>query len=129
MPLIARAQRCLTLMNFDELHQWSFHCHNDVLDEEDDECHFLYWWNGIGAGRSSSDSRSRRCIFVTASPNSDRSFIGFCQMCSERLTRFSDLSLKLLGRWAIGENFMCHLVHLDGLLLSPTSFELRITLS
>ena len=24
---------------FYELHQWSFHCHHDVLDEEDDECH------------------------------------------------------------------------------------------
>ena len=30
-------------MDFDEfyeLHQWSFHCHHDVLDEEDDERHF-----------------------------------------------------------------------------------------
>ena len=26
-----------------ELHQWSFHCHHDVLDEKDDECHFWYW--------------------------------------------------------------------------------------
>ena len=26
-----------------ELHQWSFHCHHEVLDEEDDECHFWYW--------------------------------------------------------------------------------------
>ena len=25
-----------------ELHQWSFHCHHDVLDEKDDECHFWY---------------------------------------------------------------------------------------
>ena len=26
-----------------QLHQWSFHCHHDVLDEEEDECHFRYW--------------------------------------------------------------------------------------
>ena len=26
-----------------ELHQCSFHCHHEVLDEEDDECHLWYW--------------------------------------------------------------------------------------
>ena len=25
-----------------ELHQCSFHCHHEVLDEEDDECHLRY---------------------------------------------------------------------------------------
>ena len=24
------------------LHQCSFHCHHEVLEEEEDECHFLY---------------------------------------------------------------------------------------
>ena len=43
-----------------ELHGCSFHCHHEVL-EEDDECHLLYWWRGIGSGRSSPDSRWRRC--------------------------------------------------------------------
>ena len=27
---------------FYELLKWSFHCHHDVLDEEDNECHFWY---------------------------------------------------------------------------------------
>ena len=39
------------------------------------------------------------------------------------------ISLKLLSWWAIGEIFLRQLVHLDALLLSPTSFELRITIS
>ena len=38
-------------------------------------------------------------------------------------------SLKLLSWWAIGKIFLCQLVHLDTLLLSPISFELRITIS
>ena len=61
-----------------ELHQWSLHCHHDVLDEEDDGCHFWYWQKRIGASRSSPDSWWRRCIFVNASLKSDRSFIGAC---------------------------------------------------
>ena len=61
---------------FYELHQESFHCHHDVLEEEDDGCHFWYCQKGIGASRSSPDSRWRRCNFVNASLMSDRSFIG-----------------------------------------------------
>ena len=57
------------------LHQCSFHCHQDVLDEEDDECHVWHWSKWLGSGRSSPDSRWRRCIFVSASRKSDRSFI------------------------------------------------------
>ena len=30
----------LDFYDFNELHQESFHCHHDVLDEEDDGCHF-----------------------------------------------------------------------------------------
>ena len=30
------------VLHFHELHQESFHCHQDVLDEEDDGCHFWY---------------------------------------------------------------------------------------
>ena len=38
---LSRAQMCLTFLEeFYELHQESFHCHHDVLDEEDDGCHF-----------------------------------------------------------------------------------------
>ena len=37
---LSRAQRCLTFDEFYELHQESFHCHQDVLNEEDDGCHF-----------------------------------------------------------------------------------------
>ena len=51
---LSRTQMCLT---FYELHQESFHCHQDVLDEEDDGCHFWYCQEGIGASRSSPDSR------------------------------------------------------------------------
>ena len=39
------------------------------------------------------------------------------------------VSLKLLSWWAICKIFLCQLVHLDALLLSPISFELRITIS
>ena len=62
---------------FYELHQESHHCHHDVLDEEDDGCHFWYCKERIGASRSSPDSRWRRCNFVNASLNSERSFIGW----------------------------------------------------
>ena len=69
--------RCAWLfMNFYELHQESFHCHQDVLDEEDDGCHFWYCQEGIGASRSSPDSWWRRCNFVNASLKLERSFIG-----------------------------------------------------
>ena len=64
------------LLIFHELHQESSHCHQDVLDEEDDGCHFWYYQEGIGASRSSPDSRRRRCNFVKASLKSERSFIG-----------------------------------------------------
>ena len=37
---------------------------------------FLVLIEGIGSGRSSRDSRWRRCIFVNASRKSDRSFLG-----------------------------------------------------
>ena len=45
------------LMNFYGVHQESFLCHQDVLDEEDDGCHLWYCQEGIGASRSSTDSR------------------------------------------------------------------------
>ena len=35
-----RSSEVLDFDEFYELHQWSFHCHHDVLDEDDDECHF-----------------------------------------------------------------------------------------
>ena len=76
-----------------ELHQCSSHWHHEVLDEEDDECHLLYWWKRIGSGRSSPDSRWRRCIFVSASRKSDRSFIGaFLPDLFMVKNQFSDLS-------------------------------------
>ena len=59
-----------------ELHQCSFHCHHEVLDEEDDEYHLGYRWRRNGPNRSYPDSRWRRCIFASASRKSDRSFIG-----------------------------------------------------
>ena len=61
---------------FHELHQESFHCHQDVLDEEDDRCHFWYCQKGFGASRSSPNSLWRRWNFVNASLKSERSFIG-----------------------------------------------------
>ena len=82
-----------------ELHQESFHCHQDVLDEEDDLCHFWYCQKGIGASRSSPDSRWRRCIFVNASLKSDRSFIGaFLPDVFREKDQVFLKSLILLGR-------------------------------
>ena len=46
------------------------------MDEEDDECHLGTDKREIGSSRSSPDSRWRRCISVSASRKSDRSFIG-----------------------------------------------------
>ena len=78
------------MLDFDEfyeLHQESLHCHHDVLDEENDGCHFWYCQKGIGASRSSQDSRWRRCNFVTASLKSDRdSSVHRVLMCWERST-------------------------------------------
>ena len=59
------------LFEINELHQESFHCHQDVLDE-DDGCHSWNCQNRIRASRSSPDSWWRRCNFVNAS----LSFIG-----------------------------------------------------
>ena len=38
----ATSSEVLDFDEFYELHQESFHFHHDVLDEEDDECHFQY---------------------------------------------------------------------------------------
>ena len=54
-----------------ELHQSSFHCHHEKLEE--DECHIWYWYKGIGSARSSPDSHRKRFIIVTAARKSDRS--------------------------------------------------------
>ena len=64
------------LFNCHELHQKSFHCHQDVLDEEDDGCHRWYCQKGIGASCSSPDSWWRRCNSVNASLKSERFLIG-----------------------------------------------------
>ena len=63
------------LVNYHELHQESFHCHQDVLDEEDDGCHCWYCQKGIGASCSSPDSWWRRCSLVNAALKSERSLI------------------------------------------------------
>ena len=63
-------------VNCHELHQESFHCHQDVLDEEDDGCHFWYCQEGISADCSSPDTWWRRCNLVNASLKSKRSLIG-----------------------------------------------------
>ena len=63
-------------VNCHELHQESFHCHQDVLDEEDDGCHCWYCQKGIGASCSFPHSWWRRCNLVNASLKSERSFIG-----------------------------------------------------
>ena len=68
------------VLDFDEfyaLHQWSFHCHHDVLDEEDAECHFL-----ILVERNRCKSLFSRLTVQTVHLcwcfrlKSDRSFIG-----------------------------------------------------
>ena len=111
---------------FYELHEWSFHCHHDVLDEEDDECHFWYCQKGINKSRSSPDSWRRRCIFVNASLKSDRSFIVVFR--PDVLREIGQVFLYLnFGRHAISENFMRPLVHLDAYFFSSINSELRVT--
>ena len=74
---------------FNEFHQESFHCHQDVLDE-DDGCHFWYFQEGIGASRSSPDSRWRRCNFVMLRWGLNGvSSVHCVQMCWERSTNSS----------------------------------------
>ena len=69
------------------------HCHQDVLDEADDGCHFWYCQEGIGASRSSPDSRWRRCNFVNASLKFERSFIGaFLRDLFSVIYQFTDIS-------------------------------------
>ena len=52
-------------LKFYEFHQESFHCHQDVLDEEDDGCHFWNCQEGIRASRSSPDARRRTMQFCS----------------------------------------------------------------
>ena len=107
-----------------ELHQCSSHWHHEVLDEEDDECHLLYWWKRIGSGRSSPDSRWRRCIFVSASRKCDRSFIGaFLPDLFMVKNQFSDIS-RTLQAVDNRNDFPIR----NARLLSPANFELRITI-
>ena len=54
------------------------------------------------------------------------SSVHFCQMCSTRYTSFSYISQT---PQLMGEICLCQLVHLDALLLGPTNFEMRITIS
>ena len=118
------------MLDFDEfyeLHQESFHCHHDVLDEEDDGCHFWYCQKGIGVSPSSPDSRWRRCIFVNASLKSDRSFTGAFRPDVLRESTGLFVSQKLFGRHAIGEIFLRHLVHVDAYFFSSINSELRCT--
>ena len=97
-----------------ELHQFSFHCHHEVLEEEEDECHLWYWWKGIGKGLPSPESRWRRFISVTAFRKSDRSFIGaFLPDLFSEVYQFFLISLVLLRGWATGMVFLRQFVHLD----------------
>ena len=54
-----------------ELHQWSFHCHHEVLDE-DDECHFWYWLQ-VALLQTHGENGA---ILLMLRWNSERSFIG-----------------------------------------------------
>ena len=124
---LSRAHMCLTFDDFSELHQESFHCHQDVLDEEDDGCHFWCCQEGIGASRSSPDSRWRRCNFVNASLKSERSFIGSLRPGVERDPPIFFESKVLVLRHSIGEIFLRVLVHLGTDFFSSINFELRFT--
>ena len=57
----------------------------------------------------------------------DETSVHFCLICSVRYASFL-ASLELFRGWAIGVVFLCSFVHLEALLLSPTNFELRITI-
>ena len=76
---------------------------------------------GLVSARSSPDSRWRRFIIVTAVRKSYRSFIGaFLPNLFTELYQFFRSLVFLIG-WAMGAVFLCQLVHLDGLLLRPSS--------
>ena len=95
-----------------ELHQFSFHCHHEILEEED---------------RSSPDSRWRRFIIVFAVRKSVRSFIGafLPDFFSDIYQFFLYLSYSSEDgqlEWSSCANFC------DALLLGPANFELRITI-
>ena len=112
------------LVNCHELHQESFHCHQDVLDEEDEGCHCWYCQEGIGASRSSPDSRCRRCNYVNASLKSERSFIGSLRPDVLReIHQFFKVSKVLVLRRTIGEIFLRVLVHLDAYFFSSINAE------
>ena len=91
----------LDLNEFNELRQESFHCHHDVLDEENDR------------------------NFVNASLKSERSFISAFRPDVLREThQFLFVSHILVGRRAIGEIFL-RLVRI----FSSINSELRVTKS
>ena len=54
---ICRSFKSFDVLDFCEFDELQFHCHQDVLDEEDEGCHFWYCQEGIGVNRSSPDSR------------------------------------------------------------------------
>ena len=112
-----------------ELHQESFHCHQDVLDEVlDDGCHCWYCQKGTGLSCRSPDSWWRRLNLVNASLKSERSLAGpnFPDLI-ERDPPILSVSRVLFFRHSIGEIFLRILVHLDTDFFSSIMFELRFT--
>ena len=116
------------LVNCHELHQESFHCHQWLEEELDDECHRWYFQNGTGLSCCSPDSWCRRLNVVNASLKSERSLTGpiFPDLLRD-IPPILSVSKVLFMRHSIGEIFLRVRVHLDTDFFSSINFELRVT--
>ena len=120
---LSRAQMCLTFVNFYELHQESFHSHQDVLDEEDD---------GLPGGNRCKSLFSRLTVktvqFCSCFAEVWTEFHWFiASRCVERDPPILFVSKVLVRRHAIGEIFLRILVHLDAYCSNSINSELRVT--
>ena len=111
-----------------ELHQFSFHCHHDVLDKRRRRMPFLVLM--------------KRDWFRSLFSKFAVETVHDCDCCSEVWSEFHRcisawfvqwgipvflISLILLRGWAMGVVFLCQFFHLNALLLGPANFGLRTT--
>ena len=110
-----------------ELHQCSFHCHHNVLEEEEDATSDIDKEESVQVALIQTHGGDGAYLQVLLGSLIGVSSVHSCLICSVRYTIFP-ISLVLLRGWAIGVIFLCQLVHLDALLLGQANFELRSTI-
>ena len=113
------------LVDCHELHQESFHCHQD--EELDDGCRCWCCQNGIGASCSSPDSQWRRCNVVNASLESEWCLLGPISRLIERDPPILFASKVLILRHSKSVIFLRILENLDTHFFTSIDFELRFT--